>query len=136
MDFTKAKSDILKNYAEKLAVQHKIVFKKTVHGKNKSELLKFINEIQSKHGKIEFEIESINESKENLLEKARQISGFKKSYEKKSKEFLANFIKEHSCGQEKNNFDNDDVSPVHFDEFLVSPEMSLKDAVLKCFSEN
>jgi hypothetical protein len=72
------------------------------------------------------------------LEKARQVTGFKKSYEKKSKEFLAYFIKEHSCCQEKNNFDNDndDVSPVHFDEYLVSPEMSLKDAVLKCFSEN
>ena len=138
MDFTKAKTDVLKSYAEKLADHYKIVFKKTVHGKNKSELLKFINEIQSKHGRIDFEIHTINESKENLLEKARQVTGFKKSYEKKSKEFLANFIKEHSCGQEKNNFDNDndDVSPVHFDEYLVSPEMSLKDAVLKCFSEN
>jgi hypothetical protein len=39
MDFTKAKTDVLKNYAEKLADHYKIVFKKTVLGKNKSELL-------------------------------------------------------------------------------------------------
>lgn len=131
MDFTKVKTEVLKNYAEKLAQHYKVVFKKTIHGKNKTELLKFIQDVESKYGKIEFVLESITEPKENLLEQARKLNGFKKSYEKKSREFLVDFIKKNVELEDENT-----ISPVHFENFVNSPEMSLKQAVLQCFSEN
>jgi hypothetical protein len=135
MDLTKVKLETMKNYADKLASSFKVVYKKTVHGKNKTELIKFIQEVESKYGKIDFDIEpkQSKEPKVTLLEEARKLPGFKKSYEKKSKEFLEEFIQKNNnpIGDESN------ISPINFKElveFVPSPQLCLQDAVLACFS--
>jgi hypothetical protein len=132
---TKTKTETLKNYADKLSKAFNIPFKKTVHGKNKTELLKYINDVESKYGKIEFNVEEIVNSKEELLHQAKMLPNFKKSYEKKSKEFLFDFINNQSKVPIESKDDEASISPVHFDDYIKSPDLNLKEAILTCFSE-
>lgn len=132
---TKTKTDTLKSYAEKLSKTFNIPFKKTVHGRNKTELLKYISDVESKHGKIEFNVEQITNPKEDLINQAKLLPNFKKSYEKKSKEFLLDFINNQSKAQNESKDDDESISPVHFDDYIKSPDLNLKEAILTCFSE-
>jgi len=132
---TKTKTETLKSYADKLSKTFNIPFKKTVHGKNKTELLKYITDVESKHGKIDFNVEEIVNSKEELLVQAKKLANFKKSYEKKSKEFLIDFINNQTKTQNDSKEDEQSISPVHFDDYIKSPDLNLKEAILSCFSE-
>lgn len=131
---TKTKTDTLKSYAEELSKAYNIPFKKTVHGKNKTELLKYIADVELKHGKIQFSVEEITNPKTELIHQAKLLPNYKKSYERKSKEFLTDFINNHSKVKNESK-DDECISPVHFDDYIKSPNLELKEAILTCFSE-
>lgn len=138
MDFKKMKLNDLKKYAEDLAIKFNVQFKKSIHGKNKSELFKFIENINdTKSNKIINNESNNDEKKLELMKKSELIDLIKKNYnynqsfDKKTKKFLIDYIN----SQNIDNI-NEKISPIHFDDYLDSPNIdNLKDAISKCLSE-
>jgi len=133
----------LKKYAEDLAIRFNVQFKKSVHGKNKSELFKFIENINDKKCIETINNESNNEKKLELMKKSELIDLIKKkfeynqSFDKKTKKFLIEYINSQNIQNNDNiNEDCEKISPIHFDDYLESPNIdNLKDAISKCLSE-
>lgn len=140
---TKTKSEILLSHAERLAETFHVPFKKYIHGKNKTELLRFITDCEKTHGKLPFtEIDKKMTKKEALLEKVRGLPGFKKSWERKSCEELRRLLSpmpepgkqppptpiEEETGQ---------ISPIRILDYVNEEQhqIDLKDAILRAFSD-
>ena len=99
---TKERADVLISHAEKLSKAFNVPFKKYIHGKNKTELLRFITECENTHGRLPTAVDTVDGSekmvvpgalskitkKGAILEKVRNLPGFKKSWERKSCEEL------------------------------------------------
>jgi hypothetical protein len=140
IDKKKMKLDDLKKYAENRALELNIQFKKTVHGKNKTELIKFIDSIENNSNLgIEIKIEPNLESKtkSELLIIIKDHPEYNKCMDKKTKKFLIDFIISKNILQKEEITQADDsISPIHFDDCIESPDIEkLKDAISKCFSE-
>lgn len=142
MDFKKMKLNDLKKYAEELAIRLNVQYKKSVHGKNKSELFKFIENINTENSD-QIINKSNNEKKLELMKKSELIDLIKKNFEynesfdKKTKKFLIDYINSQKTESNDNiNADCEKISPIHFDDYLESPNIdNLKDAISKCLSE-
>jgi hypothetical protein len=103
----KLKCEELRKMANDLATEKNIKFKKTVHGKNKTELIKFINSINNENCNIQ------SESLKNTIANPEFDA---------SKAFLV-----HDC---------ENVSPIHFDDIIDSPNHSkVEEAIEKCFAD-
>lgn len=130
MDYEKMKIIDLKKIADDFAKKFKIPFKKSVNGKNKTELIKFIKNVEN-HTEIPDKIDNlITKTKKELIELAKDLPDFKKSFENKSKIFLIEFI-------EKNKIESTgNISPIHFEDFINSPDpQKIQEAIIKCFSD-
>lgn len=130
----------LKKYAEDLAIKFNVQFKKSIHGKNKSELFKFIENINDRKSNETINNESNNEKKLELMKKSELIDLIKKNFEynksfdKKTKKFLIDYINSQNIDNINENYEK--ISPIHFDDYLESPNIdNLKDAISKCLSE-
>jgi hypothetical protein len=133
MDYEKIKMIDLKKIAEDLSKKFQIPFKKSVNGKNKTELIKFIKNIETPNNDslpLPPPNEYISKSKKELVEIAKILPNFKKSFENKSKSFLIEFI-------EKNKKETSGtISPIHFEDFINSPDpQKIQEAIIKCFSD-
>jgi len=145
MELEKMSLDALKDYAASLSKKYSVPFKKSVQGKNKKELLKFITETESKHGNQDRPLSSNNninpdlqsKNKKELLDIARGISGFQPSFEKKTRPFLMEFIQKNELVlKEQEQEDSGTISPIHLDDFLDNPDPEkIRLAIIKCFSE-
>ena len=147
MELEKMSLDALKDYAASLSKKYSVPFKKSVQGKNKKELLKFITETESKHGNQDRPLSSNNninpdlqsKTKKELLDIARSLPGFQPVFEKKTRPFLMEFIQKNEPDhkeQEKEQEDSGTISPIHLDDFLDNPDPEkIRQAIIKCFSE-
>jgi hypothetical protein len=109
----KTKAEVLLSHAERLSASYNIPFKKYIQGKNKTELLRFIEESEKVHGPLPplsasttttttttttsttpsvVVKETKMTKKELILEKVRLLPGFKKSWERKSCEELRSLL--------------------------------------------
>ena len=119
------KSQDLRTMAEDLSAKKNIPFKKTIHGKNKTELIKFIKRMNDDDGACD--LHSL--TKKELLERASVLPDFKKTFSVKTKAFLIEFIN-------KNQEPDVAISPIHFDEIVDSPNHSkIQEAIERCFSD-
>ena len=134
MDIRKMKLQELKDYAGTLAKQYNIHFKKSVHGKNKSDLCHFIENIESFKGDDD---DLHHKSKAELLKMLEDRPDYNKSFSKKNKKTLIEIIQSvHIPDQESCPQDDHCVSPIHFDDLIENPNVDrLKEAIARCFSE-
>jgi len=135
----------LREYAQGLANKYNVCFKKTVHGKNKSELFKFIEKVENNPESFK-QVSLEQKSKQELIKIIENHPEYNESFHKKSKKALIQFIQskqiipqdddKSDAKEEINLKDDGEISPIHFDDILESPNIDkLKEAITKCFSD-
>jgi hypothetical protein len=152
----KTKSEVLLSYAERLSASYNIPFKKYIQGKNKTELLRFIEESEKKHGPLAplpasttsttttpVVKETKMTKKELILEKVRLLPGYKKSWERKSCEELRSLLSTttttvpQKIQEEEEIQESGRISPIRITEYVDEEKnrMNLKEAILRAFSD-
>jgi len=159
----KTKTEVLLSHAERLSASYNIPFKKYIQGKNKTELLRFIEESEKVHGPLPplsastttttttstipsvVVKETKMTKKELILEKVRLLPGFKKSWERKSCEELRSLLSNTTTTtpvpqeiQEKEEIqESGRISPIRITEYVDEEKnrMNLKEAILRAFSD-
>lgn len=148
MNYLQMKLSELKKLAEDRSREEKVPFKKTVHGKNKTELIKFIESLDKTVlvspsmplSPINTDPELLRCSKKELVEKARSLNGFKKSWENKTKNFLMEWIIKNrsttlTTSDPDLEIETGRISPIHFEDFLYQPDpLKVEEAIKRCFS--
>ena len=170
---TKERADVLISHAEKLSKAFNVPFKKYIHGKNKTELLRFITECENTHGRLPTAVDTVDGSekmvvpgalskitkKGAILEKVRNLPGFKKSWERKSCEELTALLSTSSKPAPAPAAtvpvpveveESGTISPIRMAEYVDdededeeqqekknnnSKRMDLKEAILRAFSD-
>jgi hypothetical protein len=139
----KLKVTQLKQYAENYVKQFNANYKKSIHGKNKTSLLAFLQEMEVKYGKLHYDIHPLSDKipklKSEIIELLRKYDDFNEQDEKKTKKELIELLQKKRQIQNAHNQKHDDdeqcTSPFHIQDILTPQEIELKDAIVQCFSD-